>query len=52
MFKDTFLSIIGKPIEEKNNLSKIDCNPLRRNNGMNANPGEANNRPRKEERQI
>lgn len=34
MFKDTFLSIIGKPIEENNNPSKIDRNPLRRNNGM------------------
>lgn len=52
MFKDTFLSIIGKPIEGSNNPSKIDRNPLWKNNGMDANPVEANNRPRKEERQI
>jgi hypothetical protein len=52
MFRDTFLSIVGKPIEKNNNPSKIDRNPLWRNNGMDANPDEANNRSRKEERQI
>jgi hypothetical protein len=54
MFKDTLLSIIGKPyiIEGNNNLSKIDRNPPRRNNGTDTNPDEANNRPRKEERQM